>query len=87
MGLADDMRWMLEYEHKHDDPVWRRADHREPDNFRYLLIHLFLKADAGNYARLKFVYPQVARAIEHWRATGEILVDAAYDDKDRTFWR
>lgn len=72
MSIADDMRWMVSYQEKGEWQLGGR-DRDEPDGFGYILIHLFLKADRHNYQLLKSAFPNVERAIAHWRDTGEIL--------------
>ena len=42
------------------------------DNFHAQLIRLMQKADAGNYARLKDVFPNTALVYESWYAGGPI---------------
>ncbi|KKL66806.1 hypothetical protein LCGC14_2141310 [marine sediment metagenome] len=48
-------------------------------NFHVLLIRLMRKADMGNYARLKSVFPNTARVLEHWIETEEILEGVSYE--------
>jgi len=51
----------------------------EYDNFHCLLIRLFLKADRGNYTRLKSTFPNTERVVAHWRQTEEFLTGVPYE--------
>ena len=43
------------------------------DNFGAELIRLIFKADRINRAKLKQVYPNAVKMVEHYNKTGEIL--------------
>ena len=42
-------------------------------NFRSQLIRLIFKADLDNKSRIRLGYPNTVRAVEYFKATGEVL--------------
>ena len=41
-------------------------------NFTTQLLKLIFKADGGNVEKLRLGYPDVVKAVEHYKKTGEI---------------
>lgn len=60
MGIQVDMEIMLNGD-----------DHQT--NFTTQLLKLFFKADDINFEKLRLGFPEAAKAVEHYRLTGEII--------------
>ena len=54
---------------------------RSADNFHTQLLRLMMKADMGNYARLKQAFPNTAAVYEAWYK-GEPIPDLPYEGEE-----